>query len=211
MISVRIIPSLVDYSTSKPIHPEDGMLIYEDGYEFPISSHFRSLLKPDIRVVDVGASLGYYTLLAAKRAGAVMAFEPNPFRFKYLLKNAQINDWKNVRVYNLFVSDCDSPEKKTVTLDTVANGAKVIKIDVEGMELQVLKGMKRLLSEGVQIICELHPKVLLASGIEEISSLLRQHDYEFYLITRQGLTKVSDLLGDKRRHYYFKRGNSYGL
>ncbi|MBA7646332.1 hypothetical protein ES703_54094 [subsurface metagenome] len=206
MFGVMILPSLVDNSAGKRLDPEDGLLIYEDGYEPPVSSHFCSLLKPDTKVVDVGASLGYYTLLAAKRVREVIAFEPNPFRFKYLRKTVQINNWKNVRVCELFVSDYDSLEKKTVTLDSIADGANVVKIDVEGMELQVLKGMEKILSEGTQIICELHPKALPANGMGEISSLLRRHGYAFYLITHQGLKKVPDLLGDNRRHYYFVRG-----
>jgi len=204
MFAVRTLHSLINHSG---LHPDDGMLVYTEGYEPHVTSHFCSLIREGTKVVDVGASLGYYTLLAAKRvgkSGEVLAFEPNPFRFKYLLKTIQINGWENVTAYKLFVSDFDSPEKNTVTLDSIVAGrADVVKIDVEGMELQVLRGMKRLLSKGVRVICEVHPKLLPSGGLRDISSFLRNHDYEFYLIAQQGLVQVADLLEDERAHYFF--------
>jgi len=207
MLAIKTIHSLIDYSTDKPLHPDDGMLVYTRGYEPHVTSHFCSLLREGTKVADVGASLGYYTLLAAKRvgkSGGVLAFEPNPFRFKYLLRTIQINGWENVTAYKLFVSDFDSPEKNTVTLDSiVAGGADVVKIDVEGMELQVLRGMKRLLSKGVRVICEVHPKQLPSDGLRDISSFLRDYDYEFYLITQQGVVQMTDLRKDERAHYFF--------
>lgn len=204
MFAVRNLSSLINHSG---LHPDDGMLVYAEPYEPHVASHFCSLLREGTKVVDVGASLGYYTLLAAKRVGKngeVSAFEPNPFRFKYLLKAIQINGWKNVTAHKLFVSDFDSPEKNTVTLDSiVADGADVVKVDVEGMELQVLRGMKRLLSKGVKVICEVHPKQLPSGGLRDISSFLRNHNYDFHLITQQGLVQIADLRKDERAHYFF--------
>ncbi len=207
IFAVRSSPNLVEHSTGRVIHPDDGMLVYTEGYEPHVASHFCSLLREGTKVADVGASLGYYTLLAAKRvgkSGEVLAFEPNPFRFKYLLRAVQINGWENVTAYKLFVSDFDSPEKNTVTLDSIiAGGADVVKIDVEGMELQVLRGMKRLLSRGIRVICEVHPKQLPSGGLRDISGFLRNHNYECHLITQQGLVQVADLLEDERAHYFF--------
>lgn len=207
MFVIKTLSGLINHSASKSLHPEDGMLVYTEDYEPHVTSHFCSLLREGMKVVDIGASLGYYTLLAANRvgkSGEVLAFEPNPFRFKYLLKTIQINGWKNVTAYKLFVSDFDSPEKNTVTLDSIlTDGADVVKIDVEGMELQVLRGMKRLLSKGVKVICEVHPKQLPSGGLRDISSLLRNHDYECYLITQRGLVQATDLLEDERAHYFF--------
>lgn len=207
MFAIRSSPNLVEHSTGRILYPEDGMLMYTKGYESHVASHFCSLLREGTKVVDVGASLGYYTLLAVKRvgkSGEVLAFEPNPFRFKYLIKAIRINGWENVTAHKLFVSDFDSPEKNTVTLDSiVAGGADVVKIDVEGMELQVLRGMKRLLSKGVEVICEVHPKQLPSGGLRDISSFLRNHNYECHLITQQGLVQVAYLRKDERAHYFF--------
>jgi len=60
---------------------------------------FKDAIKPGCVVVDIGANIGYYTLLAARRAGntgRVYAFEPGPEAFKLLLKNIQLNNYTNV-------------------------------------------------------------------------------------------------------------------
>jgi len=59
-------------------------------------------------VVDVGAALGYYTLIAAKRVGQegkVYAFEPDPSVFKDLIKNIKINGWTNVYPFQMALSE----------------------------------------------------------------------------------------------------------
>jgi hypothetical protein len=51
-----------------------------------------------------------------------------------------------------------------------------MKIDVEGAEMRVLKGAKRILSNCKLVVCELHPKALKADGYttEDVLSLLSQ-------------------------------------
>lgn len=198
----------VDRQKMFAITTQQGLLYYLNGYEEPVTSLFCSLLKRGQTVVDVGASLGYYTLLAAKRVRSVVAFEPDPLRFRYLLENIKMNNWMNVKAYNLAVSDVDSLDQRTITLDQVLQeDIDLVKIDVEGMELEVLQGMKKFLAEVVRIICELHPAQLLARGhsVEEVSDLLERYGYSFYLINREGLVPTPCLLNDKRRHYYFSK------
>src|SRR3989344_3364089 len=51
-------------------------------------------------VLDVGANIGYYTLLFAKLVGPegiVFAFEPDPTNFSILKKNVETNNYTNVR------------------------------------------------------------------------------------------------------------------
>ena len=58
----------------------------------------REIKKGDI-VVDVGASIGYFTLIFAREVGEegkVFAFEPRPERFELLKKNVEINGYHNV-------------------------------------------------------------------------------------------------------------------
>jgi FkbM family methyltransferase len=55
---------------------------------------FCSVLRPGMKVVDMGAHLGYFTLLAARRVGrngAVYAFECDPTNFRFLLHNIRLN------------------------------------------------------------------------------------------------------------------------
>jgi len=63
--------------------------------------------KGDI-VVDVGASIGYYSLILARavgKEGHVFAFEPRPERFELLKKNVEINGYHNVTIEQMAVLD----------------------------------------------------------------------------------------------------------
>jgi FkbM family methyltransferase len=56
------------------------------------------LIKPGDTVVDIGANIGYYTLIAAKTVGndgRVYSFEPEPNNYELLVKNVKINDYTN--------------------------------------------------------------------------------------------------------------------
>ncbi len=66
-----------------------------DGYwESWINKVFLNLIKPGMRVVEVGANVGYYSLLAASKVGSsgfVYSFEANPRIYNLLRKNLDIN------------------------------------------------------------------------------------------------------------------------
>lgn len=56
-------------------------------------------MKEGMVVVDVGAHIGYYTLIAAKLVdakGRVYAFEPEPYNYRLLMRNIYENRYKNV-------------------------------------------------------------------------------------------------------------------
>ena len=65
-------------------------------------------LKEGQTFVDIGANIGYYTLIAAGRVGPggkVYAFEPDPANFRLLQKNVETNGYTNVVLVNKAVSD----------------------------------------------------------------------------------------------------------
>ena len=69
---------------------------------------FEKIVKKGNVVVDMGANIGYFTLLSAKltgREGKVFAFEPNPKNFEYLIKNIGLNNYDNVIAEQKAVSD----------------------------------------------------------------------------------------------------------
>ncbi len=69
---------------------------------------FKKLLRSGMVVLDIGANVGYYTLLAAEAVGAsgrVYAFEPEPSRFRLLEKNIQANGLKNVSPVSKAISN----------------------------------------------------------------------------------------------------------
>lgn len=68
-------------------------------YERFITEVFYKEVKSKMTVIDVGAHIGYYSLLSAKlvgEKGRVFAFEPDPRNFSLLSKNIEVNGYKNI-------------------------------------------------------------------------------------------------------------------
>lgn len=154
----------------------------------------RSILSPQMTVVNVGANLGYYTLIVAKHVSKVISFEPAPLNFLLLKKN--VGSFKNVELYQVAASDKDGEmplylsntsmgghtlvpwtslkEKimvKTVKLDSIVNKADLLIIDVEGAEPLVLAGMNRLLGEDISILMEFSPQAIQRIGHDGVAML----------------------------------------
>ena len=132
-------------------------------------------VRPGMRIVDVGANIGYYTLLFSKltgEGGHVYAFEPEPENFALLQQNLSRNNRTNVEVFNLAASDSggesflylstenhgdhqaypsDYGRKKVrITLarldDRVPGPIDLLKMDVQGFEAHVLNGMQSVIA-----------------------------------------------------------------
>lgn len=93
------------------LNPEDdyiSMPVYCDGvYEGPTTNLLAKQLRPGMTVVDLGANLGYFTILSSflVRDGPVYAFEPVPHNFSLLQKNIQINRRRCISPFRLAVSN----------------------------------------------------------------------------------------------------------
>jgi FkbM family methyltransferase len=100
----------------------DGIILYADPtgipwmleqmqggtYEPDETLLFRRIVKPGMKVVDAGAHIGYYTLLASKLvgpSGRVSSFEPTPNTFAFLRKNTIANNATNTWLENKALSD----------------------------------------------------------------------------------------------------------
>jgi FkbM family methyltransferase len=105
-------PSYVTIDGSKLyLNPSDPVLtpsvalgIYEN-YEREI---FRRFCKPGAVVVDVGANVGLYTIIAASQvgeAGRVIAIEPHPESYSYLQRTIAANGWSQVKSFNVALGD----------------------------------------------------------------------------------------------------------
>jgi predicted O-linked N-acetylglucosamine transferase (SPINDLY family) len=85
------------------------LLEQEDAFEEEI--HFiRALLKPDMKVVDIGAGYGAYALTAGRhvvQAGKVWAVEPDRLKAAYLNRSVQMNGLNNVTVIPYVAPDAD--------------------------------------------------------------------------------------------------------
>ena len=78
-----------------------------DFYEAATTRLVNRLLKPEMMMVDIGAHVGYFTLIAAKMVGpvgTVLSFEPDLDNHAALLKNIAMNNYQNVTVAQRAVS-----------------------------------------------------------------------------------------------------------
>lgn len=88
-----------------------AILDYADGTyapERPVTELFSRLIRPGMTVVDVGAHLGYYTLLFRKlvgKEGRVFAFEPSPIFYEALKVNLTVNGFLDVIAVPMAVAD----------------------------------------------------------------------------------------------------------
>lgn len=150
-------------------------------------------------VIDVGASYGSYALTAAVMGATVYAFEPESSVFVDLVRNITLNGWDNkVFAYCLALDDKDgvidmkeyaphwAPQTitSTFTATTLDNAASKltkldwIKIDVEGMEENVIKGgMKTINTYKPKLLIECHD--FMKAGIStRVKELLPNYKFE---------------------------------
>ena len=115
---------IINLNLPEPIEAQ-GMIMYQGtsnergsfgmgyvfDYELETRRAFRRVVKPGMTVVDVGANIGYYTLLGAKmvgEGGRVYAFEPDPLYFSLLKKNIEANRFnKIVEPFNTAVGNTE--------------------------------------------------------------------------------------------------------
>lgn len=94
------------YLAPAGIYPPLDMAM--ERYEPGTTRLFEQVVKPGMVVIDIGAHVGYYTLLAAKHVGPtgkVYAFEPERNNHAILVKNIRMNGYDNVVAPQLAVSD----------------------------------------------------------------------------------------------------------
>jgi len=150
-------------------------------------------------VVDVGAHVGKYALVAAKcvgTAGKVVAIEAHPDNFRALASNTRFNGFHNVFSSNVAAFSEDSKRLRlfgqwdaaytlkawhphcisidTRTTDSILSQYGIdsvdwVKIDVEGAEVDVLAGMKRIIgnSPNLRILIEVS-----SSNEQEVDNIL---------------------------------------
>ena len=150
---------------------------------------FSEAVGPGALVVDVGAHLGWFSIRAARAGARVIAFEPNPDTRPLLQRNLADNGVaERVTVVGKAVSDAPgtltfwrSPAGDTSSLlrpaegerpvelevvaldDVVTEPVAVVKVDVEGAELGVIAGARRVLS-GATLFIECNPEALGRGG-----------------------------------------------
>jgi FkbM family methyltransferase len=207
-IPIIIIPTPYGILITPPISPRAQMLGI---YETPASKILEKELKDARLFIDVGTHVGYYTLLASKIAKEIISIEPNPFNYKLLKFNLKINKIKNAYALNIAASNYNGESGifipklkgkiatdesrldnniskikiKVVKLDDlllkIRKNPDVIKIDVEGSEIQVLEGLQETLRKGVKcLMIEVHSE----ENKSEVISFLKSLGYEITQVSK---------------------------
>lgn len=181
------------------------------GYETHVSTLMYDLLSPGNVLVDIGANIGYYTLLAASQVGStgkVIAFEPDQDNCMLLKMSLQANGFENVELHpyavfdkkemvgfdkgvgssNAVISPIETSryQVEAVSLDVFLNHESqvdIVKMDIEGAEGRALKGMQQLVRCHRPIIfTEFNPKGLgIRSSISPEAYLDRLYDLGYDL------------------------------
>ena len=100
----RVVPS--GQAKGLRIDPSGANAGYALGTTEPmVQDLFAELLGPESVVWDVGANIGFYTLIAARLSKTVVAFEPLPVNIAAIRRNLDLNEMNNVTLVEGAVSD----------------------------------------------------------------------------------------------------------
>lgn len=172
-------------------------------WEPHLTAWIRRRLTPGDTFIDVGANIGYYSLLAAHLVGPtgrVVAVEPSPHFTHALATAAHANRLDNIRIVHAAASD--STDRITFYTPSTANlgnttqiqpsdstaatfqaearplpnltttselaQARIIKIDAEGAEAAVIRGLTPAINQlhpAAELVIEVTPRLLAKQGL----------------------------------------------
>lgn len=170
-------------------------------------------------VFDIGANVGYYSLLAAVLVGdegKVYAFEPLPRNIYFLRRHVELNHLDNIDIIEAAVSDHTGAasfdlgassamghlsdkgeiEVHLVSLDELLRSGALqppdyMKIDVEGAEFEVFNGARKLIQQYRPILfLDTHQREAHQPAIK----LLEEWGYIFKILDNQPLPETRELV-----------------
>jgi FkbM family methyltransferase len=199
-------------------------------WEAHVTHEFRRSLSAGDVCVDVGAHIGYYTLVASKLVGPhgnVFAIEASPRVYRTLTANLARNDAANVIALNVAAGaaegtadlyeaagespgtsslsprildsphvgraeDYRSAEVDVATIDSLVPRdlharVRVVKIDVEGYEVEALRGLERIVGEGapLALFVELSPEWSEEEPAPYVEDLCRRHGFRPFRLVNE--------------------------
>jgi FkbM family methyltransferase len=196
---------------------------YYHCYEAAELAFVERWLRPGDRMIDIGALVGLFALVGARRVGPtgrVDAFEPVPSSYEKLMRNIALNGCGWVHPNRAAVTDhsgvvslgipqerlvgysvaefsigakLNAVEAPAVILDEYVGDdtpVRLVKIDAEGSERDILRGASRLLERMPPdaLLLELNHEMLSAHGssITEVLSTLTDSGYAVHTLRRDG-------------------------
>lgn len=201
-------------------------------YELPSVKFIRKFLINGGNAVDVGAQIGYLTIVMAtscKTQLHVYSFEPEPYNISQFNTNISLNALDNITLIPKAVTSTLNPIKlflakdnnsgthstissdpnvssdfitvDSTTLDEFVRDQAItkldlIKIDVEGAELDVIKGAREVLTLlHPALIIELSESIQQSRGFStiEFKAIMLELGYDPYLISDRGLLYPTEM------------------
>jgi FkbM family methyltransferase len=193
-------------------------------YEYEKQKAFSAVVKPGHVVYDLGANVGFYSLLAGILVGPeghVFSFEPAPRNLGFLRRHLRLNQMTNCSVWDAAVGASDGTANfdlgpgfsmgclmdqlqnglsvRTVTLDGLVASGKlsppdVIKCDIEGGEYGALTGAS-------QILVKFSPIIFLATHGPDVHrqccGLLSDLRYRLTPLDGRPLAETSEILATR--------------
>ena len=190
------------------VNPRTGAHIVEGSSELPVQKAFQEHLRPGMVFYDLGANIGFFSLLGARLVGSVgkvFSFEADPDVAMRLRANTLRNNFAHITVVenavwsysgpvNFIRADAtqspdrglgfvtSAPDRDTVQIAGVSLDdytrrfppPDFIKCDVEGAEVEVMRGARQLLrTKRPIVLCEIHSE-------ENRQALLKEFDHAGY-------------------------------
>ena len=156
--------------------------IRENGmWEVCTTKKIEPLIQPGDVFVDVGAHVGWYTMLAASKGADVVAIENDPTFADRLRGHLELNNFTADVLEGMAMDGA-------ITIDGLdLKKCHWIKIDTDGWELQVIRGARQTLAEHrPAVIFEVGPAGLeviekrpAADVVRDLFDELSQHGYQF--------------------------------
>ena len=186
-------------------------VVYANPPDHPEMLTWQHILRPEDLFLDVGANIGSYAIWAGEMGAEVMALEPAADTFALLMENLALNEHRIEAVQAAagavcgtarFTSGRDSVnrfdpdgsvETRVVTIDSLVGDRTVagMKVNVEGFEIDVLRGCERALSEHRLRLIQLEWNATSWAGVgtdrRPVADLLVRHGYRLYRPDRDGM------------------------
>jgi FkbM family methyltransferase len=178
------------------------------------------MVRPGDVIIEFGAHHGYKTCYIAKligEKGKIVSVEPSPFNTDVIKQNVKLNHLKNVEVVtkaggevagqkarfsyssNSSIQE-GSPigtfETEITTIDSYAHlKPTMLKIDVEGYEIEVLKGAQKVLKTRPKLMLEIHTLQLSRRGfsVQDVFDLLDLSDYDATIMEEPKVIPLGDI------------------
>jgi len=187
--------------------------IYFFDYDKEVRSYLKKITTGNENFIDIGAHIGFYSLFFSKilKKGKIFSFEPCKKNFDKLKKNIKKNNFKNIKIYNYAIGahngfanlikgpfnndggnyiskekNINGKKVKIFKLDKIYTNYKkklIVKIDVEGFEEQVLKGMKMILQN-------INATLIIETGNTKNELIKYLKKFNYVLIKEFGINSI---------------------